>query len=423
VYAQDEPEAAGQPEAVQSPTEGEQPEGSEVRAGAAKGAYWWAEVDPASLAAFAEFGIDVVAFRFGRAARGEARMGGDGSAGAAAGVTWASGGDFAALASLPPSLGYRLVIESEADLWRGGRESMLAEWLTQSVAPQAVQAQANVRGMEILLPGTLAESESTPGVEVLGSILQELRDSSPPIPIEIGLNAAFLGELSPQETEDLVRLVDGLVVYFADYDFDSMSPRITDRPWIDATSAELTRLGVAFTAVFPVYNRALRYPGGGSRRAEVLAAVDLEALRASSDVRPMGAAGTEYVLTSELGIPGARVSVGDRIRVLESLKEVDLEGLISELPGMAPDCREIDLFRFPLVPGFDPTPGEVLTAAGWLARPPETAADIGELEKEQLDQKHGQAQQMIWMVTLALMMVVLMRMFSRGAGQQKQQGK
>jgi hypothetical protein len=135
-----------------------------------------------------------------------------------------------------------------------------------------------------------------------------------------------------------------------------------------------------------------------------------------SDIRQMGTAGTEYTILNPegLGIPG--IQAADRIRVLESTREIDPAELINDLPALAKNCTEVSLFRFPLVPTFDPSPSDVMKAVGWTSGPMiATEETVTENEKEELDKKYNNTQQIIFMIALAMMTVILMRMFSKGA--------
>ncbi len=407
--AQDEPAPSDMDQQDAAEEGAEVPESEDgLSEGILKGAYWWTDINPVAISALADFGIDAVAIRLGKLSAAVDQPG----------LALENAQDISALSDLPASLRFRLVIETDETVWREGNRQALPEWLSSDAAEMVESAGIDVMSIEVLLPSSDDATRNTPSVDTLAAFLEDLEASEIDIPVEVGMNAGYFAGLSPLDNERLARIAEGVVVYFMDYDYSSVSPRITDRAWIDATSAELARVGIPFTVVLPVFNRAILYEqtsAGGT----VLPAVDLASLISGSDVRPMGSAGTEYVITQPVESMGAALSEGDRIRVIESLREIDLGSLIDGLPRMAPNCREIDLYRFPLVPGFDPAANEVLTAAGWLGSPATVASDELDLEKEKLDSKHGQAQQIIWMITLALMLVVLMRMFSKGAGQQQ----
>jgi len=378
----------------------------EIRQGVVRGAYWWSDLDPGAIAGFVGFGIDTVAFRFG-----QARME------RTAGIVWKSGGDFAKLKDLPSGVDFRPVIETDASAWSGSRGA-LADWIEGEVMSGFDSAGIEINALEIRLP-----DRDAPDVRVLADFLGQLKagrqaEAGEERQVLIGVNPSFFARMSSAEIEEIKPVLDGIVVYFMDYDYTSASPRITDRAWIDSTIAGLQEMGIPFIVVLPIYNRALVYREGESEVSAILPAIDLEALGKASDVKQMGTAGSEFRIVRAIDIPGAAISVGDRVRVLESLKEVDLKDLTVALPEMAPLCREIDLFRFPLVPGFDPEASRAISAAGWIASPSEQAPGGGvpEAEKKQLDQQHNQFQQIIMVVTLAMMMFVLMRMFSKGAG-------
>ncbi len=376
----------------------------EISQGVVRGAYWWSDLDPAAIAGFVDFGVDTVAFRFG-----QVRME------RTAGIVWKSGGDFAKLKDLPSGADYRPVIETDASAWSGSRGA-LADWIVGELIPGFDSSGIEVNTLEIRLP-----DRDAPDVRTLADFLVRLKagrqaQAGEGRQVLIGVSPSFFANMSSAQIEEIKPVLDGIVVYFMDYDYTSASPRITDRAWIDSNIAGLQEMGIPFTAVLPIYNRALVYRGGESEVSAILPAIDLEALGKASDVKQMGTAGSEFRIVREIDIPGAAISVGDRVRVLESLKEVDLKDLTGALPEMAPLCQEIDLFRFPLVPGFDPEASRAIGAAGWIASVSDSEGGVPEAEKKQLDQQHNQFQQIIMIVTLAMMMFVLMRMFSKGAG-------
>jgi len=382
----------------------------EMLEGVNRGVYWWAEVDPAAIATFAEFGIDIVAIRYG-----EIGLAGDAQETAAPAPSWKSDGDPEILSALPPILDYRLVVDTDTSFWHSSGTYNLTTWLAGALAPALQQTDITIDSVEIRIPsGTTGDN---PDPAVLTSFLDGLSSTDFGVPVEIGVNAKYFGNISPNELEGMASQVSGLVVYFMDFNYSSMTPQITSRPWIDGTSAELERLGISFKAVFPVYNRAIAFTDSGG--GIVLGAVDLIRLEESSDVREMGTAGTEFVINQPVELPGAALKEGDRIRVLKGLSEIDLEALIAEFPDIASNCREIDLFRFPMVPHFDPSANEVLTETGWLSSSALLEEEVSpeDAEKEELDAKHNQTQQIIMIITIGLMMVVMMRMFSKGSAQ------
>ncbi len=410
----DIPETSGEAPVEETPSEDAQIIEEEIHKGVLRGAYWWVDPEPGSIAGFADFGIDTVAFRFGKIGVGRITDP-DGYTGPY--PVWESGGDFEALAGFPTSLDYRPVIETDPSVWRTIPGQTLADWLGGVAAHAFEEASIEVTGIELRLPHGFA-----PESEVLQEFLSGYRASDPPGPVVIGLNPSFFSELSPSEINALVPLLDGVVVYFMDYDYSGLSPRITDKAWIDATVSQLQALEIPFTAVLPIYNVVLVYPVAD--RTIILGSIDLEILSASGDARNMGAAGTEFTITEPIEIRGSIISPGDKVRVLESLREIDLEEVITGIPVMAPVCYEIDLFRFPLVPGFDPPANTAVTAAGWIAGPsggsdPRTAEQA---EMEEMDQKHNQTQQIIMVITIGMMMFILMRMFSKGAAKKGGEG-
>ena len=404
VNAQDE--ASGDEESGNQAVEEEQ---SAVQEGIAKGVYWWADIDPAAIASFTDFGVDVVAIRYG-----ELGVAGDPQRFPAPSLEWRTSSEPEIIASLAPSLRYRLVIDTDSSVWRTPGLYNRSIWLAGALAPALQQTNITIDSIEIRLP---SGTGAGPDPATLAAFLDEISTTDFGVPVVTGVNAAYFGTISPADLEAMASAVTGLVVYFTDYDYFSITPQITSRAWIDGTSAELERLGIPFTAVFPVYNRAIAFTDSGG--GVVLGAVDILTLRDMSDIREMGTAGTEFVINQQVDLPTGMLDVGDRVRVLKSLSEIDLEALLDEFPNIAPNCGEIDLFRFPMVPHFDPSASEVLAEAGWMGSTAiQEEISPEDAEKEELDAKHNQTQQIIMIVTLGLMMVVMMRMFSKGGAKQ-----
>jgi hypothetical protein len=389
--------------ATQEETAVPQREAKVSREGPLRGAYWWAEPDAGALAAFGDFGVDTVAFRLGRLEYVRAT-----SAGASTGtIGWRDRADSAVLAELSPSLSYRPVIETDSDFWRKVAPDDVVSFLSENVASLLGEESVKLGSVELRLPDAMDANE-------LESFLMKVKDAELPMEVEIGVDPSLIGSLGRARLESLAPMIDGVVIYFLDYDLGGLSPRIADRAWISEVCVEISSLGIPFTAVLPTYNRAIRFPARSGAPAEILPAIDLAGLSEVSEERRMGAAGTEYTVVGPVSDSLSPLGVGDRIRVLESLEELDLQNLTSELPSIAPLCREIDLFRFPLVPGFDPDPTEVLGAAGWARGPSEETVDPLAAARKELDQKYNKGQQFILMLTIGFMVILLMRMFARG---------
>jgi len=395
------------------------PADAELSEGVLQGIYWWTDPDPAAMMTLVNFGVDSIAFRLGRVtvsrSQGNLPM-----------IAWLDGGNYESLSDLPTGIEYRPVIETDESVWTGNGPQLLAAFVTAEVIPGIESFIPGAGSIEIKLPD---ESGSGPGrvsytaLETFLAVTLPMDAPRRDTELLIGIQPSFLAGVSRADLQALSAIMDGVVVYFTDYDYSGISPRITDRQWIDATSAELEALGLPFVAVIPIYNRALAYRGTSAGGPIVLPAVDIQTLAESSEIRHMGAAGTEYTLTSDLEVAGTVFSPGDTVRILESLQEVSPGDLMVEIPAMAPSCTEIDLFRLPLVPGFDPPPMVAFEAAGWVSGGRVTdEIDPFEAEKGEMDQKHNQFQQIIMFVTLGLMMFVLMRMFSKGAAKTKDGG-
>ena len=109
------------------------------------------------------------------------------------------------------------------------------------------------------------------------------------------------------------------------------------------------------------------------------------------------------------------VKAGDRVLVLESLKQLDIKKLFEELPSLAPKLAEVDLFRFPLVPGFDPPPGEVMAQVGWTGQAPPVAPTGAPANGKSPDrQKYDKGQQFIMIATFVLMFLLMLRLMGKG---------
>jgi len=414
VYAQDTQDSVAEDEADVSLEEAEDFPGiPEVD----KGAYWWAEPDAAAIAALNSFGVDVVSIRygFGDVVASE-EPGHDGEFIGA----WNEGGDPSILTEefgLPTYFEYRLSIEVAHEVYYFDKWIIFADWLRSEIDTIQSTTDLDIHSIELVFPMHAAGTYRQVDLEIIPQFFEALDISSIDIPIELGLNPHMLIDGQGTYFDGVTDFIDGFVVYFMDYDYSGVSPRITDRQWIDYTAAMIEGMGVPFTAVIPVVNRAIWSSSIPMSTPYLYKAVDIELLMDHGELRQMGAAGSEIVLTSD--IPDTSFRSGDKFRILKSIDNINIEEVVAEIPEIAPGCSEVSLYRFPLVPGFDPEISEVLGAAGWIAvQEPQEEMSPEELEKQELDQKSSKMQQIIWMITMGLMAVVLMRMFSRGAGKQ-----
>jgi len=372
--------------------------------GVRKGAYWWQTPDPNAVAGFIDFGVDTVVFRLGRVKTGITTS----EAGESVIVPeWDDPIDFSVLSSLPDSLEYRPVLVIDRNVLTRVTLEDFANWFSTDVMDKLDGLPVNA--IEIKLEDNEIQDYSAVGL-FFADISREAGD--------VKVFAGVSGTAVDSQFSLLMDSVDGFVVYFTDYDYTGQIPRITDNVWISSTCSVLQNLGAKFIVVLPIYNQAV-YRAAGSDEWIRLPAVDIEKISGSSDVTNMGPAGTEFVLKKQLNVGSFDLGVGDKIRVLYSTDEIDIRELTESLPALAPGIQEIDLFRFPLVPGFDPPSQIAAEKAGWIASRTVTGAMTAEdAVKKEMDQKHNQTQQIIMIVTVGMMMVVLMRMFSKGAGKQ-----
>jgi len=376
--------------------------------GVRKGAYWWQPPEPNAVAGFIDFGVDTVVFRLGKVKTGIATN----EAGESVIYPeWDDPIDFSVLPSLPTSLEYRPVVVVDQDVFTRVTPSDFAAWFSSEVMGKLDGFP--VKALEIKL-----EDNAAPNYAVVASFFKAIYGTTG----EVKVLAGIPGTALDTRASLLIDSVDGFVVYFIDYDYSGLIPRITDNAWISTTCSVVQNLGLKFTVVLPIYNQAVYMPAGSDEWIR-LPAVDIERVSGSSDVTNMGPAGTEFVLRKQLNVGNFNLGVGDKIRVLYSTDEINIPELTESLPALAPGIQEIDLFRFPLVPGFDPPSQIAAEKAGWIASRTATGAMTAEDPvKKEMDQKHNQTQQIIMIVTVGMMMVILMRMFSKGAGKQTEGG-
>jgi hypothetical protein len=404
-YAQDTPSTAPGEQTGTQPAPGV---GAEIKQGVGHGVYWWVEPDAAAIGSLADFGVDTVSFRLGKITYGQ--DGGQDFQGVAPKqVAWQIDPDMARFQKLPQNLAYSFVIESDAAFWRDAPPVDLIAFLTNTVLPSLAQAGVTAKSIEIKMNGSIGAS-----LPRITEFLTSVENGGLPVPVVLGLEPRAVDELTTGSVNPATFLKNGLTVYFLDYNYTGNSPRITDRAWIDATSSKINSMGIPFTVVLPVYNRALVYSKGSDGSPKLLPAIDLVKLAAASDARAMGAAGSEYVIKTPIENAGTSLVPGDRVLVVDSLKQLDIGKVMEEIPALAPKCVEIALFRFPMVPNFDPAPLDVFKSTGWIAPPPvEKAAEPNLVDKKALDQKYNKGQQFIMITTFALMAFLLMRVMSR----------
>ncbi|MCK4720018.1 hypothetical protein KAU08_05145 [bacterium] len=408
LYAQDEVpvetvESPGPTDAENGLSEESTP--PEISEGISHGAYWWAEIDPVAIQAFHDFGVDTISIRLGKLGINPGRQ---------QGVFWVDGGNYDELATLPMSLSYRLVIETGDEFWPYYTNQKLANWIESELIPNFSHLSVEIQSLEVKI-------NTHPDNDVL-DFIEGAKDVSPDFEIDLGFNAIEIGTVPGSWFREAGSFVDGLVVYFINDTFEGIMPKIIDRSWVDYTIGELNTLGVPFTTVFPIYNKSILFQAANPGDGLEIPPIDLDLLADFGVARQLGAAGIEITLTRDYNAGEISFLEGDKIRILESLKEIDLKEVIQDLPSAAPNLNEIALFRFPLIPGFDPTANRALTEAGWLAGSRESSFDPVEAEKEQLDEKHNQGSQVIMMITLGLMMFLLMRMMSRGKAKEGGEG-
>jgi hypothetical protein len=352
------------------------------------------------LGSLGDFKIDVVAFRLGRLILDRA----------SGGIAWEDGLDVSKLRGFPAEIRFRPIVETDARFWSAVSSDDVRSFFRTNIGLALQQAGMSLSAIEVKVDGDVS-SVAAP----LNQFLSLVQTDGLPAPMVLGAEANSLSGMAESGEETPFQNVPGIVVYFTEQDMSGISPRIADRAWVDAASARLNALGIPFTVVVPVYNRALVYRGRGE--PTVVPSIDREKLTAVSDVRTMGAAGTEYVLKSDLA--DSPLKAGDRVLVLESLKQLDVKKLFEELPSLAPKLAEVDLFRFPLVPGFDPPPGEVLAQVGWVGQAPQVAPTGAPANGKSPDkQKYDKGQQFIMIAVFVLMFLLMLRLMGKG-----QQGK
>lgn len=385
------PESAVQPESA--PIESSTPVTPQ---GTVRGIYWWAEPDPAALGSLGDFKIDVVAFRLGRLIFDSA----------SSGIAWKDGLDVSKLTGFPAEIRFRPIVETDARFWNAVTPDDVRSFFRTNIGPALQQAGMSLSAIEVKVDDDVS-SVAAP----LDQFLTSVQTDGLPAPVVLGAEANSLAGLPESGDGAPFRNIPGIVVYFTEQDMSGISPRIADRAWVDAASARLNALGTPFIIVVPVYSRALVYRGRGE--PTVVPSIDREKLTAVSDVRAMGAAGTEYVLKSDLA--DSPLKAGDRVLVLESLKQLDIKKLFEELPSLAPKLAEVDLFRFPLVPGFDPAPAEVLAQVGWTGQAPAVAPTGAPANGKSPDkQKYDRGQQFIMIATFVLMFLLMLRLMGKG---------
>jgi hypothetical protein len=427
--AQDENEPAQAPiasgettsdETVQSTVGGEAIPAETEQEGLSKGAYWWVDLEPASIAALLDFGVDTLAFRYGTVQVNLHDPNGFRSSVSSfdaesmqVSFEWAEGGNPPDVSSLPTGLVYRPVIELNLPVGirvSGNAQDEGTDFLGEEIIGPLTESNLDIGSIEFRM-----ESADFYTLQAIFRELQKIRNSDAPFEIQLGIDARYIGMLESAISETgFADSVDGIVVYFLDYDFYGPSPSITDRRWIDETCAQLQSYDLPLTAVIPIYNRAIVYEPGKAAPKQILPALDLARLASVSEVTKLGVAGTEYLVNQPIGDSGISFESGYRIRLLESLKDVDVAALYEELPLIAPNLGEIDLFRFPLVPGFDPNPGDAIAAAGWTPAPlTEETVSPEDAGKKTLDDKYNKASQYIWMFALAMMFYLMIRMMRK----------
>jgi hypothetical protein len=368
-----------------------------------KGVYWWAD-DYTGISVFKGYGVETVAVRLGKAGWDpETSL-----------ISWKDGP--VDLSSLPMELKYDPVVEIDYSDWKDLHPEGIRNFILGEISPLMLQNSINYSTIEFrvitpmnILPSRIAADILDPGIAtslIAGSGLN----------VATGIDAALIPYISNDKLLTFSSGDDSLVLYFMNYGYSGPSPRIVDRAWVDSTVSTIEEYAINYSIVLPVYNQAVLYPAGNMDAPRLLPSIDVEKLSMYSDIRQMGTAGTEYTILNPegLGIPG--IQAADRIRVLESTREIDPAELINDLPALAKNCTEVSLFRFPLVPTFDPSPSDVMKAVGWTSGPMiATEETVTENEKEELDKKYNNTQQIIFMIALAMMTVILMRMFSKGA--------
>lgn len=404
LFAQDESPAEDESISSIEPDEAvEELDQVEIPEGITHGVYYWADPDPAAIQAFLDFGIDTVSIRIGTPVLMNRSPEGD------AIFSWQDDIDFGQYTNLPQSLKYRFVVEIDPEFIERYEQGNFIAWLINDLTRNLGEIPENLTSVEIRFTEI-----SDP--EVVMSLMEDASYHAVDFDIELGFNEIYISELPEGWFEQMASHVDGFVVYFINTDFAGPRPKITDRSWIDYTIGELELFEIPYTAVLPVFNKAILFPIDSPGEAVEIPPFDLEGMGMFGDAEQRGAAGIEFTMGEDLNIGGFNFYEGDTIRILKSLEEIELKKAIEEIPLTTQYLREIALFRFPLVPGFDPSANQALTDAGWLASSSEGLFDQLEAEKEGLDQKQGKGSQIIMMITLGLMMFLIMRMMSKGKG-------
>ncbi|MFH1676910.1 MAG: hypothetical protein ABIC40_07780, partial [bacterium] len=315
---------------VDQPASDKPSETSKANEEMGKGIYWWADIDPSAIGAFPDFGIYNVAFRLGSLgvlSKPSAETG-------LPAVGWKDGGDFPKIATLPGGIRYRPVIETEASFWEKANPDSIVAFIKDTVLPGLKGSGIQFESIEIKLPeikAGWANSKVSTGLE---TALKGMGEASDGTKVLVGVEPEIFSKIPWEQLTSIASGIDGFVVYFQDYDYSGLSPKITDRAWIDASLSEANRLGKPLTAVLPIYNRALYYPADRKSEMKIIPALDISRLAKISEVRSMGAAGTEYIVR-ETG-EDFPFKPGDRIRIVESIKEVDTPKFMTDVRKIAP---------------------------------------------------------------------------------------
>ncbi|HDS30728.1 MAG TPA: hypothetical protein ENN67_06765, partial [Firmicutes bacterium] len=333
VFAQDESGASAQPDAsgetvIADDTEGDSPQTPPLDTTEPdkllKGAYWWAEIDPASVAALLDFGVDTVAFRYASVRPGLSAGRGQGNWDFP--LEWVDGGTPPDITALPSGLRYRPVVEILTPAGQSGAGELIrqtiGEFINDSIFSTVIASGIQVESVEFRLDSGIVNT----GLPGLLNEFRQMKQSDSPFPIKLGINASSVDSLLSFGS-GLSESVDGIVLYLMDYDLHSSSPRITDRRWIDEICAQAQSYGIPMTVVLPVYNRAIVFETGASRASDVLPAVDIAMLESISELRHLGAAGTEYTIVQSTAGSGVPFTAGNKIRIIESLKDIDIAAL------------------------------------------------------------------------------------------------
>lgn len=375
-----------------------------LKKGISRGIYYWSDLKPGTFQALDEFNIDVVVFRLGTLCIAQVSD---------------SKIDYCEKQSIskqdfPDNLRYRAVLETNENFWKIVKPAEFAKFLKERVFPDLLVINDRLDCVEIKLPRNIFHFQK------IAEFLKSLKELGLNKNVSIGAYPEFFspgrdfGFLSTAE-------IHSLVVYILDFDFTGISPRITDSTWSDSVSARVNALGIPFVAVLPIYNRALLYTQGNNF-PEILPALDLEKIGAVSDIHLLGAAGTEYRIKEALKTDGYQLKAGDRVLVLESIKQLNITDVYQKMSSIAPGCFEIDIFRLPLVPGFDPSAQDAFKASGLISNPTVSEISTDATERKNLDQKYYQGQQFIMILTMVMMAFLLMRIMSKGAPRKPSEG-